>query len=173
LIRWPQPSCIRSILSRLEQTGQLNQFGDFNDPLLVTLDGPHYFSFQKIHCKQCSRQTLTNGETLYGHRVITPVVVKPGQAHVLPLEPEFIVPQDGATKQDCELTAAKRWLNRCGWVYAAYHLTMLGDDLYGHQPFCQLVLDNDLNFIFVCKPDSPLTCMSGWLSYKLAQVNNL
>jgi hypothetical protein len=63
----------------------LNQFGDFNDPLLVTLDGPHYFSFQKIHCKQCSRQTLTNGETLYGHRVITPVVVKPGQAHVLPL----------------------------------------------------------------------------------------
>jgi hypothetical protein len=142
------------ILSRLEQAGQLDPFRDVNDTLLVPLDGTQYFSSQKIQCNQCSRQTLANGETLYRHSVITPVVVKPGQPHVVPLEPEFIVPQDGATKQDCELTAAKRWLDRCGSVYAAYRLTLLGDDLYCHQPFCQVVLDYDLNFIFVCKPDS-------------------
>jgi hypothetical protein len=28
----------------------------------------------------------------------------------LPLMPEFIAPQDGAEKQDCERNAAKRWL---------------------------------------------------------------
>jgi hypothetical protein len=144
----------RLILSRLEQAGQLDQFRDVNDTLLVALDGTQYFSSQKIHCSQCRQRTLTNGDTLYSHSVITPVVVKPGQPHVLPLEPEFITLQDGATKQDCELTAAKRWLDRCGTVYAAYHLTLLGDDLYCHQPFCQLVLDHHLNFIFVCKPDS-------------------
>jgi hypothetical protein len=142
------------ILSQLAQAGQLDQFRDFNNTLLVPLDGTQYFSSQKIHCKQCSQRTLTNGEMLYSHSVITPVVVKPGQPHVLPLEPEFITLQDGATKQDCELTAAKRWLARCGTVYAAYRLTLLGDDLYCHQPFCQLVLDYHLNFIFVCKPDS-------------------
>lgn len=142
------------ILSQLAQAGQLDQFRDFNNTLLVPLDGTQYFSSQKIHCKQCSQRTLTNGEILYSHSVITPVVVKPGQPHVLPLEPEFITRQDGASKQDCELTAAKRWLARCGTVYAAYRLTLLGDDLYCHQPFCQLVLDYHLNFIFVCKPDS-------------------
>jgi hypothetical protein len=142
------------ILSQLAQAGQLDQFRDFNNTLLVPLDGTQYFSSQKIHCKQCSQRTLTKGEMLYSHSVITPVVVKPGQPHVLPLEPEFITLQDGATKQDCELTAAKRWLARCGTVYAAYRLTLLGDDLYCHQPFCQLVLDYHLNFIFVCKPDS-------------------
>jgi hypothetical protein len=142
------------ILSQLAQAGQLDQFRDFNNTLLVPLDGTQYFSSQKIHCNQCSQRTLTNGEILYSHSVITPVVVKPGQPHVLPLEPEFITLQDGATKQDCELTAAKRWLARCGTIYAAYHLTLLGDDLYCHQPFCQLVLDYHLNFIFVCKPDS-------------------
>lgn len=142
------------ILDRLAQAGQLNQFRDFNDSLLVPLDGTQYFSSQKIHCAQCSQRTLVNGETLYSHSVITPVVVKPGQPHVLPLEPEFILPQDGTTKQDCELTAAKRWLCRCGSVYAAYRLTLLGDDLYCHQPFCQLVLEHHMNFIFVCKPDS-------------------
>lgn len=154
----------RLILERLEQAGELSQFRDFNDTLLVPLDGTQYFSSQKIHCAQCSQRTLVNGEMLYSHSVITPVVVKPSQPHVLPLEPEFIVPQDGTTKQDCELTAAKRWLGRCGSVYAAYRLTLLGDDLYCHQPFCQLVLDYHLNFIFVCKPDSH-TQLYEWLAF--------
>jgi hypothetical protein len=107
---------------------------------------------------------LSNGDTLYYHNVINPVVVNPDQPHVLPLEPEFIVPQDGATKQDCELTAAKRWLQRCGSPYAAYRLTLLGDDLYCHQPFCQLVLKYQLNFIFVCKPDSHVQLYE-WLTF--------
>ena len=142
------------ILAQLDQAGELTRFRDFNETLLVPLDGTQYFSSQKIHCSQCRRRTLAKGETLYSHSVILPVVVKPGQAHVLPLEPEFILPQDGATKQDCEQVAAKRWLRRCGASYAAYGVTLLGDDLYCHQPLCQLALDQQMNFIFVCKPDS-------------------
>lgn len=144
----------RFVLKQLDQAGELNRFRDFADTLLVPLDGTQYFSSQKIHCAGCSQRTLANGETLYYHTVITPVVASPAQPHVLPLEPEFILPQDGVTKQDCELTAAKRWLRRYGADYAAYQLTLLGDDLYCHQPFCQLVLDYHLHFIFVCKPDS-------------------
>ena len=34
-------------------------------------------------------------------------------------------------------------------------LTILGDDLYSRQPFCQAVKDKHLHFILVCKPDSP------------------
>jgi hypothetical protein len=142
------------ILAQLEQAGELASFRDFNETLLVPLDGTQYFSSQKIHCSQCRRRTLGKGETLYSHSVILPVVVKPGQPHVLPLEPEFILPQDGTTKQDCEQVAAKRWLRRCGASYAAYRVTLLGDDLYCHQPLCQLALDQSMNFIFVCKPDS-------------------
>ena len=36
--------------------------------------------------------------------------VSPGHAQVVPLRPEFITPQDGQVKQDCEINAAKRWL---------------------------------------------------------------
>jgi hypothetical protein len=154
----------RQVLAQLEETGQLSRFRDFQDTLLVPLDGTQYFSSHKIHCVQCSQRALSNGDTLYYHNVINPVVVNPDQPHVLPLEPEFIVPQDGATKQDCELTAAKRWLQRCGSHYAAYRLTLLGDDLYCHQPFCQLVLKYQLNFIFVCKPDSHVQLYE-WLTF--------
>jgi hypothetical protein len=36
--------------------------------------------------------------------------VAPGHAMALPMMPEFIAPQDGVEKQDCERIAAKRWL---------------------------------------------------------------
>jgi hypothetical protein len=158
----------RNILAALEKEGTLAQFRDFNDSLLVTLDGTQYFSSQKIHCDQCSQRRLTNGETVYSHKVVTAVVVNPHLAHVLPLEPEFICPQDGHAKQDCEIAAAKRWLSRCGPSYAAYKMTLLGDDLYAHQPFCQLVLKGNLNFIFVCKPDSHQKLYE-WLDYLQAK----
>jgi hypothetical protein len=158
----------RSILAALEKNETLAQFRAFDDSLLVSLDGTQYFSSQKIHCDQCSEQRLNNGEPLYSHKVVTAVVVNPKLSHVLPLEPEFIRPQDGHDKQDCEIAAAKRWLKRCGPSYAAYKLTLLGDDLYAHQPFCHLVLKANLNFIFVCKPDSHPKLYE-WLDYLQAK----
>jgi hypothetical protein len=65
------------------------------------------------------------------------VIVHPDLSHVLPLAPEFIQPQDGHTKQDCEIAAAKRWLTQAESRYPNQPITLLGDDLYAHQPFCQ------------------------------------
>ena len=39
------------------------------------------------------------------------MIVCPDQSQVISLAPEFITPQDGNEKQDCEVAAAKRWLN--------------------------------------------------------------
>jgi hypothetical protein len=86
--------------------------------------------------------------------VLTPVVVQPGNEHVIALEPEFIVPQDGHEKQDCEIAAGKRWVGKYGAFYAKQGVTLLGDDLFSRQPFCQALKDQQLHFILVCKPDS-------------------
>ena len=87
---------------------------------------------------------------------MTPVIVKPGAEYVLPLMPEFVVPQDGSEKQDCERNAAKRWLQRQRQQqhFSARSVTYLGDDLYACQPICQLVMDSDQYFVCVAKPDS-------------------
>jgi DNA-directed RNA polymerase subunit RPC12/RpoP len=98
--------------------------------LLVALDGTEYFSSQKIHCPNCSHRELPNGKTNYYHSVITPVIVQADNEHVISLEPEFIVPQDGHEKQDCEIEASKRWLRAHGAYYAKRKVTILGDDLY-------------------------------------------
>ncbi len=98
----------------------------------------------------------------YSHSAITPVIVAPGNNKVIALPPEFITPQDGHKKQDCETAAAKRWIRAYAPLYKHLGITMLGDDLYCRQPLCVLMLDEKLNFILTCKPDSHKTLYK-WL----------
>jgi hypothetical protein len=142
------------ILRELEQAGELEQFRVLEGQLLVSMDGTSYFSSKAIHCPNCQHRTTATGETTYYHTAITPVIVAPGRSQVLSLAPEYIVPQDGHDKQDCERMAAKRWLKHQAGQFKPYSVTLLGDDLYSNQPLCQLILAHKFNFILVCKPES-------------------
>ncbi len=141
----------------LVETQQLTAFRSWPKRLLVVLDGTQYFSSHHISCPQCSRQTHRNGTTTYSHHMLTPVIVAPHQNKVIPLPPEFIVPQDGHAKQDCENAAAKRWLRKYAATYRPHKITILGDDLYATQPICEVLIAERLPFILVCKPDSHVT----------------
>ena len=142
------------VFARLAQHHLLDSFRVLGDQLLVSLDGTSYFSSQAIHCHNCLTRQLSNGQTLYYHPAITPVVVCPGRSQVIALPPEYIMPQDGHDKQDCEQMAGKRWIRQHAHAIAPQHVTLLGDDLYSKQPLCALALAKGFNFILVCKPDS-------------------
>lgn len=146
-----------SLADGLNASGHLKTYRSINGDLLVALDGTQYFGSAKIHCEQCNVKHHKNGTTTYSHTAITPVIVAPGNPRVIPLEPEFITPQDGHKKQDCENTAGKRWLLQHGHHYSTLGVTILGDDLYCKQPLCEAILAEGLNFILVCKPDSHKT----------------
>ena len=144
---------------QLEKENQIARFQILGGRLLVGLDGIQFFSSTKLHCEQCSSQEI-EGKTRYHHRALTALVVHPKQHAVLPLAPEFLLPQDGTDKQDSELAAAKRWLpHHADWLQKQRAI-ILGDDLFSHQPFCDLVLEQNLDFILVCKPTSHDTLYS-------------
>ena len=134
--------------------GGLNVFRRLGGHVLIALDGTEYHCSQKIHCPHCSTRIRGKGGTEYYHGMLAATMVAPGHDKVIPLEPEFIVPQDGTVKQDCENMAAKRWLAAHGQRYGALDAVYLGDDLFSRQPLCQAVLDAGGHFIFVCKPSS-------------------
>ena len=138
----------------LEATGALTSFQVLGQQYLIALDGTQYFSSQNVHCDACTHTTSATGVTTYSHTVLLPMLVAPQQAQVVALAPEFITPQDGHDKQDCEHAAAKRWLTQHAPAVSPQTVTLLGDDLYSHQPFCELALAQHFNFILVCKPDS-------------------
>jgi len=150
------------IIDGLQDSGYLNAFRSYNDNLLCALDATQYFSSKTIHCQNCSIKEHKDGSKTYSHSAITPVFVAPGNKQVVSLPPEFITPQDGHRKQDCENAAAKRWLNQFAPTYKALGITILGDDLYCKQPLCDLILHHRLDFILVCKPDSHKTLYQ-WL----------
>lgn len=139
-----------------EEAGLMQAMRTVNDTRLIALDATWYFSSQSknVHCPNCSCLKHTEGTTTHFHSAITPVIVSPGQPQVVPLRPEFIVPQDGQAKQDCEINAAKRWLCAHAERYSTGNDTLLGDDLYAHQPFCRQVLLQGFHFLFTCKPAS-------------------
>lgn len=151
------------IADALNDAGHIDSMRALDGQLLIALDGTVYHHSHRIHCKNCTVTQHKNGEISYGHTVITPVIVSPGHGHVIPLEPEFIVPQDGHAKQDCETAAAKRWLATFGVRYRDRSATVLGDDLYSRQPVCEQILAAGLNFILVCKAGSHTTLYE-WLA---------
>ena len=97
-------------LAAIETSGGLTAFKRLGGHVLIALDGTEYFCSQKLECPNCSSRARANGRTEHCHAMVSAVIVAPGIDRALPLEPEFIVAQDGADKQDCEHRATARWL---------------------------------------------------------------
>ena len=52
----------------------------------------------------------------------------------------------------------------CGGDYSPLGVTLLGDDLYCHEPFCRDALKRGFDFILVCKPASH-SIVSEWVDF--------
>ena len=157
-----------TITQALTSASVVDSFRAVNDTVLIALDGTQYFTSQRISCANCAQKTAVSGTVTYSHCLLTPVIVAPGQAEVLALEPEFITPQDGHAKQDCEQEAAKRWVRQhAPQLPFTDNVTVLGDDRFCHQPFCELLVAHHWNFILVCKPESHPTLYE-WIAFSAA-----
>lgn len=163
-------SVFEQVYRRLHQQGLLKRFERLNGNLLVALDGTQYHSSENIHCQCCSKKTSRNGKVTYSHQALLPVIVAPGESSVISLSPAFITPQDGHEKQDCEQTAAKRWLSAQATLFYGQAITLLGDDLYSRQPMCLDCIAQGFNFIFVCLPDSH-KALYDWVEFNQSHGN--
>jgi hypothetical protein len=158
----------------LQNGKHLQRYERLEKNLLICLDGTEYHSSSKISCECCSTRNHRNGKVTYSHTAILPVIAAPNCAEVISLPPEFVTPQDGHEKQDCETAAAKRWISKHRHLFQGQAITLLGDDLYSRQPMCQHCLDAEMNFIFTCLPSSH-SSLYEWLDYleKNGEVQHL
>ena len=145
------------LVAELDQCGGLGAMRCLDGHVLIAFDGTEYYRSAKLHCPNCSLRKRGGGTIEYFHTLMAATLVAPGHSRVVPLEPVFVVPQDGHDKQDCESMAARRWLAAHGASYARLDPVYLGDDLYSRQPICQAVRAAGGHFLFVCKPSSHST----------------
>lgn len=144
-------------MQAIETPQVLTPFKRLDGRILVALDGTEHHCSRKVHCARCSTRKRSDGGTEYFHAFLGASIVAPGHQHVLPLAPEFIAPQDGAEKQDCERNAAKRWLARHAVGLAHMRPVFLGDDLFACQPVAEAIQNAGGHFILTCKPASHRT----------------
>jgi hypothetical protein len=108
-------------------------------------------------CPCCLASKHSNGKTENYHTLLAATQVAPGNNRELPLMTEFITPQNGAAKQDCERNAAKRWLERHDKRMRELRPVFLGDALFGSQTPGERRFWPRMGAAFVCKEDSHKT----------------
>lgn len=165
-------------LNKMKEFQCLTPYQALGGHALVALDGSEFHNSRKVHCPKCQYRVKNKHKesqyTEYYHSVLAAVLVGVGHPYALPLRPQFISPQDGDKKQDCETKAAYRWLDENATRYADLNPIYLGDDLYAKQPMCRKILATGANFILRVKTDDHKTLFSyldgiDWPSRKIIE----
>lgn len=84
--------------------------GEKYDP--TVLEGSEYFHSPQLHGPSCRPQRPAHGELHYAPVVVAATVTRAGSHEMVALDAEEVRTTAGQQQQDCELTAAKRWVKR-------------------------------------------------------------
>ena len=112
----------------------------------VILDGTGLFYFKEKHCDNClcTEKQLADGKKikLYYHKVLEAKIVL-SDSIVISLGTEFIENEkEDVSKQDCEINAAKRLMEKIKKDYPRLPICMQGDALYAAETIMQLCREN-------------------------------
>ena len=130
-----EPKHVEELISRvfdqLRKSRALDRFR-FDGKLTVAIDGTKMMSFKKCHCQHCTHQTK-DGVTTYFHYVMVAKVVTP-IGLVVPLAFEFIEnPKGEYDKQDCEIKAWRRLVEKIEKRFPRLKINLTGDGLYAEK----------------------------------------
>ena len=138
----------------LQRGNHLQAYRFLEEGYLIPIDGVQYFSSDTIHCPSCLKKVRRNGTINYSHQVLCGSVVHPEKRQVFPLAPEPIKNSDGSKKQDCEINAGKRMLERIRKDHPRLDIVITADDLYSNKPFIDALRQQGMSYILVAKPKS-------------------
>lgn len=121
----------------------------------VIFDGTGLFYFKEKHCKHCLCTTVKreNGRTekLYYHKVLEAKIVFRDDV-VISIGTEFIENEkEDVCKQDCELNAARRLMEKLKKEYPRLPICLQGDALYAVEPIMKLCREYGWNYLFTHK----------------------
>ena len=145
-------SCFKTIFSFLQRGKILEHWTVFEDHYLIAIDGTGSRSSHKVKCKNCCVKNHRNGSTEYFHQMLVATMIHPDHSEVFPFAPEPIRKEDGADKNDCERTAAKRLLGDLRREHPHLKAIIVEDALASNGPHTNHLKNNDFRFILGAKP---------------------
>jgi hypothetical protein len=147
----------KALIGPLQRGNSLQQLKYYLGHYLLSLDGTGSFGSENLSSASCLVKNKSNGKKLYYQQVVGAALVHPDHRVVIPLAPEMIIPQDGATKNDCERNATKRWLPKFRADFPRLPVIVVEDGLSSNAPHIRDLQEYDMRFILGAKPgDHPL-----------------
>jgi hypothetical protein len=131
---------------RLQRGKHLESYRVLENYYPVVMDGSEYFSSEKLHCPGC----LTRKKR-FTHQIVQAAIVHPDKSQVIPLVPEEVKNTDGGEKQDCEINAGKRLIEKLRKLHPKLSLMIVGDGLYSKQPFILKARAEKMRYVLVAK----------------------
>ena len=140
------PKCLSGLRKKmvisLIRGKQFNRNRLFGKYWRVILDGTGLFYFKEKHCENClcTTKKTDDGKTirLYYHKVLEAKLVLSDDV-IISIGTEFIENEhEDVSKQDCELNAAKRLLEKLKKEYPRLPIVIQGDALYAVETFMEL-----------------------------------
>ena len=148
--KWLRPVFIK-VFRQLQRGKALEPMVFLDGHYLLALDGTEYFSSTTIHCASCLHKVHRNGSITYYHQMLGAAIIHPDVREVIPLMPEPIVNHDGATKNDCERNAAKRFVAKLRQDHPHFKFIVTEDSLSSNAPHIQTLHDHRLHYILGVK----------------------
>ena len=141
----------KQVFTHLQRHKALHEMEFVQGHYLLALDGPGYCSSQHIHCESCIETHHRNGAVTYAHHRLGAALLHPDKREVIPLMPEPIVKPDGATKNDCERNAAKRFLTKFRQDSPDLKVIVTEDSLSANAPHIEMLQDHDVHYLLGVK----------------------
>ncbi len=130
---------------------------NLKDYYLMPVDGTGLFYSGECRCNDCCVKNKGKTNESYYHNLMGGCIVHPDQKTVIPFAPEAIVLQDGATKNDCEKNAIKRYLAHMKREHPHLDFIVLLDGLYADNPTIELIKGYEWHYIIVAKDGNHLS----------------
>ena len=148
------------MIQRLLRNKVLTRYRLFNEYYLIAIDGTNNLTFKDPHCPQCIARKAPNGEIYYYHPVLEAKIVT-SNGLAFSVESEFIENDMGIRKalsdeekQDCELRAAYRLIEKLKKKFPQLKICLLADSLYANQQIMKKCKDYGWKYIITFKEGS-------------------
>lgn len=144
------------------------EYARIQDRYLIAIDATGVGSWTRRHCDACLHQTH-NGVTTYYHLVLEAKLITP-DGFAFSVCSEFIENVDpDATKQDSELAALPRLLEKLKVLFPRLPICLLFDSLYANQTVFRLCRQHDWLWIMAFKEGSLPTAFGEFQTLKLLE----
>ena len=148
--KWFRP-VFTSVIRQLQRGKALAPMVFLDGHYLLALDGTGYFSSQTIHCASCLQKVHRNGAITSFHQMLGAAIIHPDIREVIPLMPEPIVKHDGTGKNDCERTAAKRFVAKLRQDHPHLKCIVTEDSLSSNAPHIETLHAYGLRYLLGVK----------------------